>query len=77
MAKIVEEESGGPNNDDEIDQPPGQLEERSLIIDQQGNQYKGQWYKDQKQGHGKQTWPDGAKYTGQWKNNKANGIGIF
>ena len=28
-------------------------------------------------GNGTQIWPDGAKYEGSWKNNKAHGIGTF
>lgn len=30
-----------------------------------------------KQGQGMQVWPDGTKYEGLWKNNKANGKGIL
>jgi hypothetical protein len=28
-------------------------------------------------GYGTQIWPDGAKYEGYWKNNKAHGRGKF
>jgi hypothetical protein len=28
-------------------------------------------------GQGTQVWPDGAKYEGNWENNKANGKGKF
>ncbi len=30
-----------------------------------------------RQGPGVQVWPDGAKYEGEWRNNKANGKGKF
>ena len=30
-----------------------------------------------REGYGVQEWPDGAKYEGLWKNNKANGHGKF
>ena len=30
-----------------------------------------------KHGKGTQTWPDGAKYTGEWRNGKAEGFGTF
>ena len=28
-------------------------------------------------GQGTQVWPDGAKYEGDWEDNKANGKGTF
>lgn len=30
-----------------------------------------------REGPGTQIWPDGAKYEGEWHNNKANGRGKF
>jgi len=30
-----------------------------------------------REGYGIQEWPDGARYVGFWKNNKANGKGVF
>jgi hypothetical protein len=37
--------------------------------------YIGQWKKKQKNGYGKQHWPDGSIYEGTWKDHKANGHG--
>eukprot|EP00438_Fugacium_kawagutii_P012409 Skav215463 [mRNA] locus=scaffold1089:90294:94250:- [translate_table: standard] len=33
--------------------------------------YKGQWKGNQRHGLGKQEWPDGAAFTGQWRENYA------
>ncbi len=33
--------------------------------------------KDIKEGFGVFTWPDGRKYTGEWKNGKQHGIGKY
>jgi len=32
---------------------------------------------DERQGPGIQVWPDGARYEGEWRDNKANGKGKF
>ena len=42
-----------------------------------GKKYKGQWDKKmgQREGVGIQFWPDGSKYEGMWKNDKACGKG--
>ena len=42
-----------------------------------GRIYKGQFVRDQKEGHGVLTWPDGRKYDGQWSNGKYHGIGYM
>jgi len=38
-----------------------------------GTIYSGGWWNGLKDGNGEQLWPDGAKYDGEWKENKANG----
>jgi len=42
-----------------------------------GKLYKGQWHKvsAKRDGVGVQFWPDGSKYEGMWRNDKANGRG--
>lgn len=30
-----------------------------------------------REGFGEQVWKDGARYVGEWKNNKAEGYGTF
>ena len=43
-----------------------------------GATYKGQWLgQDIRHGFGVQIWPDGARYIGMWKENKAHGQGQF
>jgi len=39
--------------------------------------YYGHWdvSKGERNGYGMQIWPDGSKYVGYWKNDKANGLG--
>ena len=34
-------------------------------------------YGSMRHGNGTQTWPDGSKYEGDWKNDKANGKGRY
>lgn len=38
-----------------------------------GAVYTGQWLNNMRDGYGYQTWPDGSRYEGYWKNDKANG----
>jgi len=38
-----------------------------------GATYTGQWLDGQRDGIGTQLWPDGSRYEGQWRNDKANG----
>jgi hypothetical protein len=42
-----------------------------------GKQYKGQWNKKtgERDGVGIQFWPDGSKYEGMWRKDKATGKG--
>ena len=35
------------------------------------------WKEDKQDGHGKETWPDGACYEGEYKNGKKSGKGLF
>ncbi len=44
-----------------------------------GSNYTGQVSSETqlKHGHGTQTWTDGARYTGNWKQGQACGYGIF
>eukprot|EP00440_Ansanella_granifera_P050266 gb/GFBE01054483.1/.p1 GENE.gb/GFBE01054483.1/~~gb/GFBE01054483.1/.p1 ORF type:complete len:482 (+),score=80.86 gb/GFBE01054483.1/:1-1446(+) len=44
---------------------------------QSGAVYQGQWSGNQREGFGKQTWPDGARYEGFWSGSSANGPGRF
>jgi hypothetical protein len=38
-----------------------------------GAVYTGQWLMGMRDGFGTQLWPDGSRYEGQWRNDKANG----
>ena len=42
-----------------------------------GQEYYGGYSMSQKQGKGRQLWPDGARYEGDWKNGKCHGFGWF
>jgi len=35
--------------------------------------YEGEWLDGLRDGEGKQEWPDGSRYEGQWHLGKANG----
>jgi hypothetical protein len=35
--------------------------------------YKGNWLEDKQEGHGVETWPDGAKYEGNYKQGQKEG----
>lgn len=37
----------------------------------------GQWNGNLREGYGIQIWPDGARYEGSWKDDKAEGKGKF
>jgi hypothetical protein len=54
-----------------------QLEDKGEVIFKNGAVYKGQWLGDMKHGYGVQVWPDGARYEGYWRFNKACGKGKF
>lgn len=41
-----------------------------------GDQYSGNWHRDQKHGHGKYVWADGDVYEGQWEKDMRAGEGI-
>jgi hypothetical protein len=41
-----------------------------------GDQYSGNWRRDQKHGHGKYVWADGDVYEGQWEKDMRAGEGI-
>lgn len=38
-----------------------------------GNEYTGQWIEGKKHGKGVETWPDGAKFEGYYKDDKKHG----
>lgn len=40
-----------------------------------GKLYKGQWYRNKRDGLGTQLWPDGSRYEGLWKDGKTYGQG--
>ena len=50
-----------------------EVELRNEVIFKNGAVYHGQWLGNEKHGYGVQNWPDGARYEGMWKNNKASG----
>ncbi len=37
-----------------------------------GDQYSGNWHKDQKHGYGQYVWSDGDVYEGNWENDMRN-----
>ena len=41
------------------------------------NSYTGQAINGKRNGHGVQTWQNGKKYEGSWKDNAFNGFGIY
>ena len=42
-----------------------------------GTIYKGYLLNDMRHGTGVQVFPDKAKYKGEWRENKANGYGVY
>jgi len=50
---------------------------RKQTVLESGAIYLGQWSKskDMREGIGKQVWPDGSLYEGNWKENQRNGKG--
>src|SRR5574343_894740 len=48
-------------------------EERPAYKFKNGAVYIGQWRGTVRDGYGIQTWPDGSRYEGQWKDSKAHG----
>ena len=63
--------------DEPFDGQNNAIEERGDVVFKNGAVYKGQWLGQMKHGFGVQTWPDGARYEGFWKYNKACGRGKF
>ena len=59
------------NNDEECDDY-GRVQ-RGAILLKNGATYTGQWLGEVREGFGFQVWPDGSKYEGFWRNDKANG----
>ena len=57
----------------------GEVEARDLVLYDYGGHYEGEWLvgTDIRQGHGIYVWPHGSQYSGQWKNNKMEGYGVF
>jgi hypothetical protein len=47
------------------------------LVFENGAIYKGYLKDGARHGPGVQVWPDGAKYEGEWRLNKANGKGKF
>ncbi|CAJ1378966.1 unnamed protein product [Effrenium voratum] len=45
------------------------LRSRKRHVFKTGAVYDGQWLGNARDGFGKQTWPDGAEYIGEWQNN--------
>lgn len=59
---------------DDIRRVENQVEEDGSIYSGQVANINGQ---DVKHGFGCQLWPEGSKYTGDWRNNFAHGRGVF
>jgi len=52
-------------------------EKRPPYVFSSGSTYTGEWLGDKRDGYGVQTFPDKARYEGDWKNNQAHGKGKF
>ena len=60
------------------------MQDGSKYMGQVEKHKKGQWYRsknslksDVQHGYGTSRWPNGAKFTGKWKDGKANGEGVY
>jgi hypothetical protein len=42
-----------------------------------GETYKGEFYKNDRSGHGKCIWPSGVEYEGEWKDDNIHGNGVL
>ena len=47
------------------------IEKRPAYHFASGAVYDGEWLHHEREGQGKQTWPDGASYEGKWEKNHA------
>lgn len=45
--------------------------------DYRGNTYEGQWTRDEKNGRGTESWPDGSCYVGEFLGNLRHGTGVY
>ena len=52
---------------------PLEVETRDDVLFKNGAVYSGEWLGSMKCGFGIQKWPDGARYEGMWRENKACG----
>eukprot|EP01022_Parablepharisma_sp_SALTPOND_P012973 TRINITY_DN1691_c0_g1_i1.p2 TRINITY_DN1691_c0_g1~~TRINITY_DN1691_c0_g1_i1.p2 ORF type:complete len:424 (+),score=44.61 TRINITY_DN1691_c0_g1_i1:5377-6648(+) len=74
--RAAEQRLGSFKFDPQLESDTGDLEEKPPIELDNGAIYMGQWDKyGKREGRGIQIWPDGSKYTGYWRNDKANGKG--
>ena len=64
----------GKNDDGEGEQVDenGRVQKGPFTL-RNGATYTGQWLDGMRDGIGQQLWPDGSRYEGQWRNDKANG----
>lgn len=53
--------------------PNAKRERRDIHKYKTGATYEGDWIGGFRDGVGIQIWPDGAKYDGEWKDNRAHG----
>ena len=48
---------------------------RAPVMLESGAVYDGEWLNGMRDGNGKQTWPNGDRYVGQWRRGAACGLG--
>lgn len=73
---LASEKKIGPFNYPPEDPDPTTRVSKNAIKLENNAIYIGEWnLKNERHGKGEQTWSDGSKYEGYWKNDKANGRG--
>jgi hypothetical protein len=75
--KTPEASAAGSNTLDRRDAVPMTREESDTRLDDKVDGYAGELVDGQRHGLGTQTYPNGATYTGEWKDNHPDGWGVI